>query len=287
MSPSSPHSGKSTHGNDSLPKSCINSKDNKNARRDNQQQQQQQQHQDDLEYNGLIAATTTIDPRTKRKNCCTWKVATIFLLCVAISLVVTWQLLPAEDMVVKWIPQFPEPENPYLGPEAGGEDDNNASSGNSGGGGNEGGATIGNLPPSQTPSDGDAMTVGMEVPSFMKCPENSGGGGELCCNGSPNNCNLRLSEMMFGLVHNAMSSEEGGFFIGYNQKYGLEKALVAGYRGLNLDVCNCNGVLQFCHNVCGEYRLHCFAVDTSYRVCGIAFVTYDLLILLLSIPYEM
>jgi hypothetical protein len=34
---------------------------------------------------------------------------------------------------------------------------------------------------------------------------------------------------------------------------GISKALMAGYRGLSLDVCNCNGVLQFCHNVCGEY----------------------------------
>merc|ERR1719491_2419238 len=55
---------------------------------------------------------------------------------------------------------------------------------------------------------------------------------------------------MFGLVHNAMSSEEGDFSYGYNHNLELEKALVAGYRGLSLDVCNCNGVLQFCHNVC-------------------------------------
>jgi len=56
--------------------------------------------------------------------------------------------------------------------------------------------------------------------------------------------------MMFGMVHNAMSSEEGGFFFGYNHKLELEKALMAGYRGINLDVCNCGGLLQFCHNVC-------------------------------------
>jgi hypothetical protein len=56
--------------------------------------------------------------------------------------------------------------------------------------------------------------------------------------------------MMFTMVHNAMASEEGGFFAGYNQYYSLEKALVAGHRGINLDTCNCAGVLQFCHNVC-------------------------------------
>ena len=54
--------------------------------------------------------------------------------------------------------------------------------------------------------------------------------------------------LMFKTLLNQI--KEGGFFIGYNHKLGLEKALVAGYRGINLDVCNCNGVLQFCHNVC-------------------------------------
>lgn len=59
-----------------------------------------------------------------------------------------------------------------------------------------------------------------------------------------------LSPPVNKLVHNANASEEGNFYVGYNHFYGLERALVAGYRALNLDVCNCNGVLQFCHNVC-------------------------------------
>lgn len=145
---------------------------------------------------------------------------------------------------MKYIPQFPEPENIYIGPEAGSDADNGVSPTPSSGAG-DGGFTIG-LPPSQAPGNDNNGEVGIAVPSFMKCPEDGG----LCCNGSPDNCKLRVDEMMFGLVHNAMSSEEGGFFIGYNHKLGLEKALVAGYRGLGLDVCNCNGVLQFCHNVC-------------------------------------
>ena len=45
---------------------------------------------------------------------------------------------------------------------------------------------------------------------------------------------------------------EKGFIVGYNHRLGIGKALMAGYRGLSLDVCNCNGVLQFCHNICGE-----------------------------------
>jgi len=177
---------------------------------------------------------------TPRKNCCTWKVAALFLVFVAVALVLTWQMLPAEDIVVKYIPQFEEPVSPYSGPEAGTPSSDGGVGGGDGDG--SGGITIG-APPSQTPSDDVA---GITVPSFMKCPE----GGEECCNGSSANCKLRVDEMMFGLVHNAMSSEEGGFSIGANHNLGLEKALVAGYRGLSLDVCSCNGVLQFCHNIC-------------------------------------
>lgn len=171
----------------------------------------------------------------RRKNCCTWKVAAVFLVMVAVALILTWQMLPAEDIVAKYIPQFEEPESPYSGPEAG----TPSTDGESGGGG---GMTIG-VPPSQTPADD---LTGTTVPSFMQCPD----GGEECCNGSSANCKLRVDEMMFGLVHNAMSSEEGGFAIGANHNLGLEKALVAGYRGLSLDVCSCNGVYQFCHNIC-------------------------------------
>ena len=56
--------------------------------------------------------------------------------------------------------------------------------------------------------------------------------------------------LLYYVLNIFCNKKEGGFFIGYNHNYGLEKALVAGYRGLSLDVCNCNGVLQFCHNVC-------------------------------------
>ncbi|KAL7551172.1 hypothetical protein ACHAWF_014372 [Thalassiosira exigua] len=185
-----------------------------------------------LEYDRLLASSKP------RRNCCTWKVAAVFLAFVAAGLVLTWQMLPAEDIVARYIPQFEEPANPYEGPEAGApfvpeKPDANSEDG--------GGIDIG------VPSDAaDAVAAGTVVPSFMRCPE----GDELCCNGSPANCGLRLDQMMFGLVHNSMSSEEGGFFIGYNHILGLEKALVAGYRALSLDVCRCGSALQFCHNVC-------------------------------------
>jgi len=201
--------------------------------------------------------TSTRSP--PRKNCCTWKVAAFFLVLVAVALILTWQLLPAEDIVAKYIPQFDEPENIYSGPEAGapggggsagggdgdgGESEKDGDAAGGEAGGNDGGVTIDvDIPNGET---SDESEVGTAVPSFMKCPE----GDELCCNGSPLNCNLRVDQMMFGLVHNSMSAEETDFTFGYNHKLGLEKALVAGYRGLSLDVCNCNGVLQFCHNIC-------------------------------------
>ena len=193
--------------------------------------------QQEVEYDDLL--TTEATSAYPRKNCCTWKVATLFLVLVATSLVLIWIALPTEDIVAKYIPQFEAPENPYTGPEAGAP----TTSGN-------GGIIIG-MPPSQSPGENGSVddTSGSTVPSFMQCPEGDG----TCCNGSTSNCKIPVNKMMFGMVHNAMSSEEGGFIVGYNHYLGLEKALVAGYRGINLDVCNCNGALQFCHNVCGEW----------------------------------
>jgi hypothetical protein len=75
-----------------------------------------------------------------------------------------------------------------------------------------------------------------------------------------------VNKMMFGMVHNAMSSEEGGFIVGYNHYLELEKALMAGYRGINLDVCSCNGALQFCHNVCGK-RSSIPSLFTAVLIC--------------------
>ena len=73
------------------------------------------------EYDGLKSLTTSSNSRAQqpRKNCCAWKVATVFLLFVAVLLVVIWLMLPAEDIVAKYIPEFSEPENPYLGEHKG------------------------------------------------------------------------------------------------------------------------------------------------------------------------
>ena len=61
-----------------------------------------------------------------------------------------------------------------------------------------------------------------------------------CCNLAKSNCDLKVNEVTFAMVHNAMSSREN-LFAGYNNLKSMEGALVAGYRGLMLDSCICDG----------------------------------------------
>lgn len=74
--------------------------------------------------------------------------------------------------------------------------------------------------------------------------------GKLCCNGLASNCHLRLNQVMYPSLHNAMDTKEGGSLDVQNHLYPLEDAIEAGYRGIHLNVCECRGVLQFCHGVC-------------------------------------
>lgn len=61
-----------------------------------------------------------------------------------------------------------------------------------------------------------------------------------CCNLAKSNCDLKVNDVTFAMVHNAMSSREN-LFAGYNNLKSMEGALVAGYRGLMLDSCICDG----------------------------------------------
>ena len=65
---------------------------------------------------------------------------------------------------------------------------------------------------------------------------------EGCCNGLIGNCDRPLNDVMFAMVHNAMSSRDYNF-LAYNHIDSLEKSLVAGYRGLMIDSCICDGSL--------------------------------------------
>jgi hypothetical protein len=51
-------------------------------------------------------------------------------------------------------------------------------------------------------------------------------------------------------MHNAMATFEDGFVVGPNHWFKLESALEAGYRGLNMDICNCDGEYQLCLGNC-------------------------------------
>jgi hypothetical protein len=75
---------------------------------------------------------------------------------------------------------------------------------------------------------------------FMQCEDVT----KNCCNGLDSICNLRVDEIFYASVHNAMASVEGGFLFQHNHQFQLEGAMEAGYRGINLDVCKCNGQYQ-------------------------------------------
>jgi len=61
-----------------------------------------------------------------------------------------------------------------------------------------------------------------------------------CCNGLASNCALAVNEVLFPMVHNAHSSK-ADLFLAYNNRKSSEEALVAGFRGLMLDSCICDG----------------------------------------------
>jgi hypothetical protein len=81
---------------------------------------------------------------------------------------------------------------------------------------------------------------------FMQCADQT----QNCCNGLDTICDLGVDDILFASVHNAMATLQDGFIFFPNHLESLEGALDAGYRGINLDVCNCGGDYQFCHGVC-------------------------------------
>lgn len=68
------------------------------------------------------------------------------------------------------------------------------------------------------------------------------------CNDVEGLCDFPVNEILFGMVHNAMSSPSAGFlFFANHWNDPIVESLDEGYRGLSLDLCNCNGDLTFCH----------------------------------------
>jgi len=83
--------------------------------------------------------------------------------------------------------------------------------------------------------------------AFSQCPPNTT---HKCCNGLKNACDLPISEVMFATVHNAHAAKSDGALLQPHHLFSLEQSLTAGYRGLHLKVCKCNGIYQFCHGIC-------------------------------------
>mmetsp|Transcript_47979 Transcript_47979/g.88980 ORF Transcript_47979/g.88980 Transcript_47979/m.88980 type:complete len:260 (-) Transcript_47979:149-928(-) len=157
---------------------------------------------------------------SRDKSCCTWPLAIAFLVSLAVTVILVLALGPLEQGVSKAMPNFE--------PVDFGDDQ-----------------LPGLVPSTNAPSTSPVFDEPQY--EFIQCLDN---GGE-CCNGREGNCELRLNEMLFAMAHNAMSTEESGYDIGFNHYKNLDGALRAGFRGLNLDVCKCDGRLSFCHTICG------------------------------------
>ncbi|KAL3933826.1 MAG: hypothetical protein SGBAC_010234 [Bacillariaceae sp.] len=89
------------------------------------------------------------------------------------------------------------------------------------------------------------------------------------CNGVDGLCGFPVNDILYGMVHNAMSSPSHGFTIFANHNNDpIVESLDSGYRGLSLDICRCNGQLVFCH---GSSLVGCGvgsrdAVDTFQQI---------------------
>lgn len=71
-----------------------------------------------------------------------------------------------------------------------------------------------------------------------------------CCNGLDSICDLRVDQILFAGVHNAMATRKDGFLLAPNHIRTLEESLQAGYRAINVDMANCDDGFQLVHGRC-------------------------------------
>jgi hypothetical protein len=141
------------------------------------------------------------------------------VLVVVVGGILIWKFAPINEAIDSVLPSF------------------NNTGGNSG---NQGYGSGGDdVSPTPAPTE-------REKYEFMQCQDPT----KDCCNGLDTICDLKVDDILYATVHNAMATFEDGFLFGPNHKFSLEGALEAGYRGINVDVCNCNGVYQLCHGIC-------------------------------------
>ena len=152
--------------------------------------------------------------REEKRSCCTWPSIFCFVLALAIAASLLWWFEPWKSV--------------QLGLNGNEEEIDSGSDGVTP-------IVIDTPPPTATPRY-----------EFMQCDPNRPGQAD-CCNGLEGICDQRANEIMYATLHNGMAAFETGFLIGPNHQMPLEEALEAGYRGLNLDICNCGGEITFCH----------------------------------------
>lgn len=142
---------------------------------------------------------------------------------LAVAGILIWKFAPVDEAINSILPNY-----------------NSTSAG-------EGGGASGGNADSDVPIGGDGEFQVTGAPTitptyqFIQCPNN----GQACCNGLDTNCNLRANEILYATLHNAMATFEDGFIFGPNHEKRLEGAVEAGYRGINLDICNCGGQTVF------------------------------------------
>mmetsp|Transcript_6834 Transcript_6834/g.11907 ORF Transcript_6834/g.11907 Transcript_6834/m.11907 type:complete len:393 (+) Transcript_6834:142-1320(+) len=161
----------------------------------------------------------------EKGSCCTWPRIILLIIVLAVAGVLVWKFAPVDEAINSILPSYNSTSN------------GDGASGSGGGGGDGSGTTTGQ----------DTTSAPVESPGyqFVQCRD-----GQDCCNGLETICDLQANEVLYATLHNAMATFEDGFLFGPNHRFNLEKAVEAGFRGLNLDLCNCGGETIFCHGIC-------------------------------------
>ena len=135
---------------------------------------------------------------------------------LAVAGILIWKFAPVDEAINSILPSY-----------GGGSNDNNNNNNTNTG----------------SPVDNNVATTAPTASpqyQFMQCTD-----GQPCCNGLSTNCNLRANQVLYATLHNAMATFDDGFIFGPNHQKQLEGAVEAGYRGINLDLCNCGGQTIF------------------------------------------
>mmetsp|Transcript_1241 Transcript_1241/g.1760 ORF Transcript_1241/g.1760 Transcript_1241/m.1760 type:complete len:386 (-) Transcript_1241:249-1406(-) len=159
-------------------------------------------------------------PQEQQKSCCSWPWIVLTFVILGVAGFCIWYFVPFGDAVSDILPDFGGNETTLDG----------------GGGGDDEPSAESESTPPPAPNNG-----------FTPCPTDS----DNCCNGVDGLCDLGVDEVLFATSHNAHASSDEGFAFGPNHSKNLEQSLAAGVRGLNMDLCSCGGVLEFCHGLCG------------------------------------